>query len=74
MRRGMSERPGPNGLTYRDAGVDIDAGAALVERLKPLAAATRRPGVVAGLGGFGALFDLGAAGFADPVQIGRAHV
>ena len=45
-------------LSYRDAGVDIDAGNALVERIKPLAAATRRPGVLAGLGGFGALFEI----------------
>ena len=63
----MSERP--NGLTYAGAGVDIDAGNALVERIKPLAAATARPGVMAGLGGFGALFDLKAAGFADPVLV-----
>jgi phosphoribosylformylglycinamidine cyclo-ligase len=47
----MSERQ--NGLTYAQAGVDIDAGAALVERIKPLARATRRPGADAGLGGFG---------------------
>jgi len=45
-------------LSYRDAGVDIDAGNTLVERIKPLAAATRRPGVLAGLGGFGALFEI----------------
>ncbi|MDO5530052.1 MAG: phosphoribosylformylglycinamidine cyclo-ligase, partial [Paracoccus sp. (in: a-proteobacteria)] len=51
-----------NGLTYSDAGVDIDAGNELVERIKPAAAATKRPGVMAGLGGFGALFDLKAAG------------
>ncbi|MFO1140799.1 MAG: phosphoribosylformylglycinamidine cyclo-ligase [Amaricoccus sp.] len=63
----MSERP--NGLTYAGAGVDIDAGNALVERIKPLAAATARPGMMAGLGGFGALFDLKAAGFADPVLV-----
>ncbi len=55
--------------TYRDAGVDIAAGDALVERIKPVAAATRRPGVVGGLGGFGALFDLRAAGFVDPVLV-----
>ncbi|HRO09948.1 phosphoribosylformylglycinamidine cyclo-ligase [Amaricoccus sp.] len=58
-----------NGLTYADAGVDIDAGNALVERIKPAAAATARPGVMAGLGGFGALFDLRAAGYADPVLV-----
>ncbi len=56
-------------MTYRGAGVDIDAGEALVERIKPLAAATSRPGVMGGLGGFGALFDLRAAGFADPVLV-----
>jgi phosphoribosylformylglycinamidine cyclo-ligase len=58
-----------NGLTYRAAGVDIDAGEALVERIKPLARATGRPGSDAGLGGFGALFDLKAAGFADPLLV-----
>ena len=58
-----------NGLTYREAGVDIDAGEALVERIKPLARATRRPGSDAGLGGFGALFDLKAAGYADPLLV-----
>jgi len=58
-----------SGLTYAEAGVDIDAGNALVERIKPAAAATARPGVMAGLGGFGALFDLKAAGFTDPVLV-----
>ncbi|APX88455.1 phosphoribosylformylglycinamidine cyclo-ligase [Brevirhabdus pacifica] len=57
------------GLTYADAGVDIDAGNALVERIKPAAAATRRSGVMAGLGGFGALFDLKEAGYSDPVLV-----
>ena len=56
-------------LTYRDAGVDIDAGEALVEAIKPLAAATRRAGVLGGLGGFGALFDLRAAGYTDAVLV-----
>ena len=60
---------GKNGLTYADAGVDIDAGNALVERIKPAAAATRRPGTMSGLGGFGALFDLKAAGYTDPVLV-----
>ena len=55
--------------SYRDAGVDIAAGDALVERIKPLAAATTRAGVMGGLGGFGALFDLRAAGFTDPVLV-----
>ncbi|MBK5932961.1 phosphoribosylformylglycinamidine cyclo-ligase [Rhodovulum imhoffii] len=63
----MSERK--NGLTYAQAGVDIDAGNALVERIKPAAAATKRPGVMSGLGGFGALFDLRAAGYSDPVLV-----
>ncbi|MBC7740223.1 MAG: phosphoribosylformylglycinamidine cyclo-ligase [Candidatus Saccharibacteria bacterium] len=60
---------GKNGLTYADAGVDIDAGNALVERIKPAAAATRRPGTMSGLGGFGALFDLKAAGYTDPILV-----
>jgi phosphoribosylformylglycinamidine cyclo-ligase len=58
-----------NGLTYADAGVDIDAGNSLVERIKPAAKRTARPGVMAGLGGFGALFDLKDAGFTDPVLV-----
>ncbi len=58
-----------NGVTYRAAGVDIEAGDALVERIKPLAKATTRGGVMGGLGGFGALFDLKAAGFRDPVLV-----
>ena len=58
-----------NGITYADAGVDIDAGNALVERIKPAAKRTQRPGTMAGLGGFGALFDLKAAGFVDPVLV-----
>jgi phosphoribosylformylglycinamidine cyclo-ligase len=60
---------GHNGLTYADAGVDIDAGNALVDRIKPAAKATGRPGVMGGLGGFGALFDLKAAGYHDPVLV-----
>ncbi|SNT71592.1 phosphoribosylformylglycinamidine cyclo-ligase [Paracoccus seriniphilus] len=58
-----------NGISYRDAGVDIDAGNALVERIKPAAAATRRSGVMDALGGFGALFDPRAAGYDDPVLV-----
>ncbi len=57
------------GLTYRAAGVDIDAGEELVERIKPLARATLRAGVLGGIGGFGALFDPRAAGFTDPVLV-----
>ncbi|WP_043831748.1 phosphoribosylformylglycinamidine cyclo-ligase [Muricoccus aerilatus] len=56
-------------LTYRDAGVDIEAGDALVDRIKPLARSTDRTGTMGGLGGFGALFDLRAAGFQDPVLV-----
>jgi phosphoribosylformylglycinamidine cyclo-ligase len=56
-------------LTYRDAGVDIAAGDALVEAIKPLARGTDRPGTMGGLGGFGALFDLRAAGYHDPVLV-----
>jgi len=56
-------------LTYRDAGVDIEAGDALVDRIKPLAKSTDRAGTMGGLGGFGALFDLRAAGFQDPVLV-----
>jgi phosphoribosylformylglycinamidine cyclo-ligase len=59
----------PQSLTYRDAGVDIEAGDALVEAIKPLARATNRSGVMGGLGGFGALFDPKAAGFTDPVLV-----
>ncbi len=57
------------GLTYRDAGVDIDAGEELVRRIAPLAAATRRPGVLGGIGGFGGLFGLKETGYADPVLV-----
>ena len=58
-----------SGLSYKQAGVDIDAGAALVEAIKPLAGSTDRKGVASGLGGFGALFDLRAAGYADPILV-----
>ncbi len=57
------------GLTYAEAGVDIDAGNALVERIKPAAKATQRKGTMGGLGGFGALFDLKAAGYRDPILV-----
>jgi phosphoribosylaminoimidazole synthetase len=59
----------PNGLTYAQSGVDIDAGNALVDAIKPLAKATRRPGAEASLGGFGALFDLKAAGYEDALLV-----
>jgi len=58
-----------DGLTYAEAGVDIDAGNTLVDRIKPAAKRTARSGTISGLGGFGALFDLKAAGFTDPVLV-----
>ena len=65
----MTDEAAPNGLTYAEAGVDIDAGNALVEAIKPLVRATRRPGADAEIGGFGGLFDLKAAGFNDPILV-----
>ncbi len=62
----MTNKPG---LTYADAGVDIDAGNNLVERIKPAAKRTTRPGTMSGLGGFGALFDLKGAGYTDPILV-----
>ena len=61
----MSQKP----LTYKDAGVDIDAGNELVERIKPLVARTRRPEVLAGLGGFGGLFALPPGRYREPVLV-----
>ncbi|QRI64298.1 phosphoribosylformylglycinamidine cyclo-ligase [Shinella sp. PSBB067] len=58
-----------NGLTYSDAGVDIDAGNLMVEKIKPAVRSTRRPGADGEIGGFGGLFDLRAAGFKDPVLV-----
>ncbi|ACL60389.1 phosphoribosylformylglycinamidine cyclo-ligase [Methylobacterium nodulans] len=60
---------GERGLTYAEAGVDIDAGNAMVEAIKPLVRSTRRPGADAEIGGFGGLFDLKAAGFKDPILV-----
>lgn len=60
---------GRNGLTYSDAGVDIDAGNLMVEKIKPAVRSTRRPGADGEIGGFGGLFDLKAAGFKDPVLV-----
>lgn len=57
------------GLTYAGAGVDVDAGNALVEAIKPAAKSTRRAGCDASLGGFGGVFDLKACGFQDPVLV-----
>jgi len=58
-----------NGITYADAGVDIDAGNELVDRIKPAAKRTARLGVMSGLGGFGAMFDLKGAGYTDPILV-----
>ncbi len=66
----MTDKPKPtNGLTYSQAGVDIDAGNRMVDMIKPLVRATARPGADAEIGGFGGLFDLKAAGFKDPVLV-----
>lgn len=64
----MTRVNSPPSLTYRDAGVDIDAGHAVVERIKPLVQRTRRPEVMGGLGGFGALFDLSGK-YREPVLV-----
>ncbi|WP_034825607.1 phosphoribosylformylglycinamidine cyclo-ligase [Hyphomonas pacifica] len=64
----MSDTP-KTPLSYRDAGVDIEAGERLVEAIGPLAKATARAGVMGGLGGFGALFDLKASGYEDPILV-----
>ena len=61
--------PKANGLSYRDAGVDIDAGNRLVDLIKPLVKATARPGADAEIGGFGGVFDLKRAGFKDPLLV-----
>jgi phosphoribosylformylglycinamidine cyclo-ligase len=58
-----------NSLTYADAGVDIDAGDALIDRIKPHAKSTARPGADVALGGFGGAFDLKAAGYDDPILV-----
>jgi phosphoribosylformylglycinamidine cyclo-ligase/phosphoribosylamine--glycine ligase/phosphoribosylglycinamide formyltransferase/phosphoribosylformylglycinamidine cyclo-ligase len=63
------EDKGRNGLTYAQAGVDIDAGNRMVDLIKPLVRATARPGADAEIGGFGGLFDLKRAGFTDPVLV-----
>ncbi|KAK4683789.1 hypothetical protein P7C73_g6436, partial [Tremellales sp. Uapishka_1] len=59
----------PTGLTYAAAGVSVDAGNALVEAIKPVVKATRRPGADGNIGGFGGAFDLAAAGFRDPILV-----
>jgi len=65
----MPEPLPPNPLTYAQAGVDIDAGNAMVEAIKPMVRATKRPGADGEIGGFGGLFDLRAAGFHDPILV-----
>ncbi len=65
----MDNNDKAEGLTYAAAGVDIAKGNALVDAIKPLAKATDRPGVIGGIGGFGAFFDLKAAGFRDPILV-----
>jgi len=65
----MSQQGEKTGLTYAEAGVDIDAGARMVDLIKPLVRATRRRGADAEIGGFGGLFDLKAAGFSDPILV-----
>src|SRR6202453_3747800 len=65
----MTRPPDPTALTYADSGVNTDAGNAMVEAIKPLVRATRRPGADAEIGGFGGLFDLKPAGFVDPVLV-----
>ena len=63
------KQPGQNGLSYRDAGVDIDAGNSLIERIKPHAKRTDRPGTMGGLGGFGAMFELPLDRYRQPVLV-----
>lgn len=65
----VTRRVQMTGMSYAAAGVDIDAGNALVRRIAPMAARTARPGSMGGLGGFGALFDLKAAGYVDPILV-----
>ena len=59
-------------VTYRDAGVDIDAGNELVDRIKPAVKATHRPGVLGGIGGFGGLFELDMQRYRQPVLVSGA--
>ena len=63
------KNPRKNGLTYADSGVDIDAGNAFVETIKPLIKRTKRPGVMGSIGGFGGLFDLKALDYTDPLLV-----
>ena len=65
----MSTNDNSTPLSYRDAGVDIDAGNSLIEQIKPLVKKTFRPGVMTGLGGFGALFELPVERYRQPVLV-----
>ena len=65
----MTSKTDQPSLSYKDAGVDIDAGNALVERIRPAVARTRRPGVLGGIGGFGGLFELPLEGYRQPVLV-----
>ncbi len=65
----MSETKAPKGATYRDAGVDIDAGDRFVDRIKPMAKATQRPEVMSSIGGFGSLFRLNIGKYPNPVLV-----
>jgi phosphoribosylformylglycinamidine cyclo-ligase len=69
MTKTLAEQNPSDNARYKKAGVDIDAGEALVARIKPMAAATRRAGTLGGIGGFGALFDLKEAGYKDPILV-----
>jgi len=64
-----SDQASSSGLSYRDAGVDIDAGERLVDRIKPIAARTRRNGLLGGIGGFGALFEVPVERYRQPVLV-----
>lgn len=70
----LTNTSGTNGLTYRDAGVDIDEGERLVDLIKPAAISTARPGAEAALGGFAAIFDPKAAGFKDPIFLATTTI
>lgn len=70
IKRGSRvKEPGKKSLSYREAGVDIEAGETLVEAIKPVARSTRRPGVLEGLGGFGALFEIPPGKYQQPVLV-----
>jgi len=70
MKRGRQvSNSGKKSLSYREAGVDIEAGDALIEKIKPIAKSTRRPGVLDSLGGFGALFEIPPGQYKEPVLV-----